>query len=601
MVQTQAPALSKEAIAALEVIANPRVAFRHRLDLKNVSLQWIFRRRSRPPSSTESSPQRERSSWQEHSPDLTPIKPQQHTVEDANVEDMPSKRAPLTGMRTLLSLDTSAPVTNSDILIDSPRSAYVILSRGHRVAELCPVDNQELYNAALIEGTSRDMVELRIIAENKRRAGRYNALVANYQELCKAVSSSEVVQAILNYAEGLRLEDEANLKRMETIPRYSYTPLRDSRLFDQDCEQVIVEARCKTLEEIKRKLDQNARNVLQQVERERRFAKEKESLQELKRQQEQRDRERRERSIEIQKRGDEFHAKVAAIHQQQAAEVEAKRAALDQRESDLQKRREILQQKRESALADAAARRAERRRSVKEQLSLADEERRVALQERSSLLSRMHERDIQRRQETKRAELRELRDIGALKGRAARQLAEIRMEEKRLKLEGKLERISLRAEELQHSKALRLAAKRSHLHERHEYSELARKTAEHLRAEHLEQLTQHYAHKQQQIEEANEERRRQQVLLEEMGRQSRAMQLEERRRSALEKEFSTIGYMNNTLAKSKWLERESEKRSKLACQIRQEREALDRAKEEIIRRIEQGEVERRKEDSAFSK
>ena len=93
------------------------------------------------------------------------------------------------------------------------------------------------------------------------------------------------------------------------------------------------------------------------------------------------------------------------------------------------------------------------------------------------------------------------------------------------------------------------------------------------------------------------ERKQRLELKSEMSKQTRITQLEEKERCMSALEFKYIGYQGNSMSKNRWLELEAEKKKVLSSQAKQEREALFRAKELVLKKIEEEEILRRKRES----
>lgn len=646
--------LKRQDVAALLVVADPQPTMSHGLNTDHINLKWILRRRTKAndiegensvprkqdPLGTLSKP-RERTVHQ--SPHRVVVSPTASSLaalpggeiqvsthhnnnngngndhHTNNTNDMsPQSSFSLEqdsashhdeshsrfrggdGTRNLLTLDQSTVCSMDSkhtVLLDSPRSVFIVLSNGHSVARICKADQQEFYNEALRTGVPLDMVNLRIAAENKRRLQCYHSLRAAYVELCSKLSSEALADAIRDQKYGIEIEAAKNRQRMKNVPRYAYYGGEDLGLFDEDCYRLLEHARNKTVDEVRNVLEQNEKKIQQQNERERNADQDMSALDAERRALEMKEKDQRERSRAIQRRADEFRQRVQRIRQEQEDEMEGLRKRVEVKQQEQEEFIEQQEMLRRHLSMSSFEAQQQKRVQVRQSVAAKDEKRRQDLIRRSEYLTQLHQREQDRRKEQLSEEHRLSKEALNERGRVTRLLAAVQLEEKRMKSEFAIAQSNERAEQFKKTRAMRFEARKQLVEERKERGAQARQLAEEKRARKALELEMDYERKQQYIADMNEEHEREMTLQKELNKQSRMIQKDEQTRCKQVNAFQSVGYLADAQAKADWLERENEKRRLLALQVRQERDALYRARDMILQQVEESEVQRKKQET----
>lgn len=612
--------LNREDIAALTVVADGHRS--HGLNLDHIDLGWILADPPEEISSTASSSRRRHAGASSASSDC-PAPVMQLEYRDSSVPEgmlqersldtpapaqdtasskqtsMSRDRSPSAtfGILNLTALDHEAicPRNPRHVLLDSPRSVFIVLSNGYSVESLCRADPQVFYNEALRTGVPLDMVNLRIAADNKRRSQRYLQLRDAYIKLREKNDLNEVVSAVRDQKYGVEVEAVRNRRAMASIPRYAYHGGEDLGLLDEDCRRVLEHSRSSVIDEVRRALELHEKKLQQSIQAEAKLLSNSTTFEAEKRVEEMKERDRRQRSVAIQKRTEEFRQRIQRIRQEQEEHSEDLRQRVELKEREHEEFRLHQTELRRMEVAAGAEHQHHKRMSIKEQVHQRDEERREELIRKAEYMAKLHQRDLERKRQQKAKESMEMQEINEGRSRAIRQIAAMQLEEKRLKSEDAIERSNQRAAEFKQSRAMRFEARKKLLAERAERGAVARRIAEEKRDARAKETAEEYERKQQFIADVAEEHRQQLTLQKELSKQTRLVQLEDQQRCKSVSLFRSVAYLADAAAKASWLERENKKRDLLALQVRQEREALHRARDLMQRQAEEAEIERRKQ------
>ena len=628
--------LSRDDIAAMEVVCDRKAAFSHRLNLSRIDVRWILdlkgdkkglppRSRSTATSATHSARgDNDRPKTSETLDNISPVKEgDQAPSSVADPDDyaaLHSARSSATGMSTassvrrghkrfrfvnppttfltLRDLDRTQVIDPKDAqpLINSPRSAFIVLKNGYSMMDVCGVPAQEYYNKALLDGVTVETVKMRIAAEEERRIKKFNSLLSAYDSLCREAEREEVVEAIRThkYAEDLtREEDEARLKE---IPHYAHPGNLDLTVLDSDCVDVLQKSRSRTLQEIRRSLDQRDRLLKQSIERETAvMEKERQAAMETQRVQMEAARARDEKANQQKERRREVERRVEKLLQSQAELTEVRRAELLQEQEHQANR--VKEKKKLEKYASVAmiADRDQRRKQVRQQQEQLLEEKRENLLQRQELQAKMKERELQlkRQAAAERSQIRN--EIAEKRRETIRQLSEkaaLDREEKQLTME---EEAEIRAREYARMREIRQERKRERQQKKSERTSYIRQQGDQIKRHRLMELERDYQEKLRGIELAQREKEDRAALEKEMAAQVHLEKQEEKERAMNANEFHKVAYVSGSNAKQRWMERSQQKRKVLSSQVRQEREAMIRAKTQVFNEIERQEIKRRKE------
>lgn len=571
--------ISVDDIAALAVIANRDAPFNHRIDRQYVDVRWIL-----DCDADGTSPVRFRHGSRTVSPER--------------------KHAAAPKPKTLATLDCSksiADVPDSAALINSPRSALVILKNGFAVADLLGVPEKAIRNQALLDGATGDAVKLRLKADAKRRETRREIVAVEYAKLCDAADRDAVVEAIRDHHFAMLRQQKKNDEATRKLEPLAPGGKLDLTLLDDECVDVVKQSRARAAEELRRVVNQ------QQRQKERLLRKEEEML-------------RAQSALAGEAQNSNVHrdrairAKVRAVrqHQQRQAERSTRNLAA-QRDKEEMKRSTLLAKMDESlgraslhrtmtmhATTDLVEDRERRRAEVRDRERLMLEERRDDVEQKASLKDRLMRRNIELRDEALRQKRIESEEVAArrreeLKKSAAAQAAA--REAKSLTLQ---EEAEIRAAEIAEAKAARLEAKKQRALDKEVRRRAAHEAREEKRKQMLAELDEAQRRKEEAIATAEEERKRAIVIANEQMSQVRLERAEEQRRAKSVAEFKYVGYVSANNHKTEWIEREAEKRKTVAAHMRQEREALLRAKDDVLHDLESVErAERRRLELSY--
>ena len=482
-------------------------------------------------------------------------------------------------------------------MLNSPRSALVVLKQGYSVADLCQVKPSEFIIQGSLEGATSETIEMRIVAENKRRSNRYKKCLNEYIRLCQSVAFTDLVRAIREHKYGEDEQRQENRECLAQVPLFAHGGKQDLTILDPDHLNVLLLARDRTVKDIRRSLELKEKNLDLFVAKEQAVLAKDVPLEKLRQQQEEVVLERRAHNVELQKRSKLFRERVERVTREQEAHIQERRERMEQRH---QEQEEIQERRRaEKAAAEEVKRQQteERLKSVRQQLQISEEERRVTLLGKAELTAKLQQRERQRKKEIMEAHAQECKRITEQRLSIIRNLAEIETDERRQRAESVLEKSSDRLKGFAELKQLRLEAKKHFSHEKEERRAAARRNAEEARLRHLRELEENFDQQQRNIAEMEKERQMRLELKSEMAKQTRITQLEEKERCMSALEFKYIGYQGNSMSKTRWLELEAEKKHVLSSHAKQEREALFRAKELVLKKIEEEEILRRKRES----
>jgi hypothetical protein len=142
-----------------------------------------------------------------------------------------------------------------------------------------------------------------------------------------------------------------------------------------------------------------------------------------------------------------------------------------------------------------------------------------------------------------------------------------------------------RAVEFAELKHERMEVKRARLAAKQERGAAARAVAEVKKAQRVATLEDGFRLKEESLREVMGDREREHNLKRERMTQARLERTLEKERAASATEFHYVGYVEANQKKTAWLEREAQKRRTLSSHVRQEREALDRARAQVLSEI----------------
>jgi hypothetical protein len=499
------------------------------------------------------------------------------------------------------STDNNMSVTGgkAPVLINTPRSAYILLKNGFSLSDLCGVPVQEYYNKALLDGATLETVKMRIAAEDERRAKRFNSLLKVYSQLCANVSREEVVDAIRahKYAEDIHKEEDE--ERLRSIPHYAHAGKFDLTILDSDCVDVLQKSRARTMMEIRRSMDQRDRLQKHSIEKENDLMeRERAAQEEFLRVQQDNSVARAERAEQLKARRGEVERRVEKLLQTQEELTEMRRQALieqDQLLSQRAKEKKELQKTASLAMIDERER---RRRQVREENSSMMEERRAELIQKAEMQALMKERENELKRARQMERSRAKTEHAEKRRQTIKQLSEeaaAARKQKQFEMESMAE---ARSEEFARRRQLRQIAKRIRANQKAERTAAIREQGEHIKQHRMEELEREYQEKLKGIEQAQEEKKERIVLTKEMNAQVQLEKVEEKERATMADEFSKIAYVSSSNAKQRWMERAEQKRVVLTAHVRQEREAMMRAKEQVFLEMEAEEIRRRKKAAA---
>lgn len=485
------------------------------------------------------------------------------------------------------------------VLINTPRSAFVLLKNGFSLSDLCGVPVQEYYNKALLDGATLETVKMRIAAEDERRAKRFNSLLKVYAQLCSHVSREEVVDAIRahKYAEDIHKEEDE--ERLRSIPHYAHAGKFDLTILDSDCIDVLQKSRARTMMEIRRSMDQRDRLQKHSIEKENDLMeREKAAQEEFMRVQQDNSVARAERAEQLKARRGEVERRVEKLLQTQEELTEMRRQALIEQDQLLSQRAKEKKELQKTASLVMIDERERRRRQVREENSAMMEERRAELIQKAEMQALMKERENELKRARQLERSRAKTEHAEKRRQTIKQLSEeaaAARKQKQFEMETMAE---ARAEEFGRRRQLRQIAKRIRANQKAERTAAIREQGEHIKQHRMEELEREYQEKLKGIEQAQEEKKERIILTKEMNAQVQLEKVEEKERASMADEFSKIAYVSSSNAKQRWMERAEQKREVLTAHVRQEREAMMRAKEQVFLEMEAEEIRRRKKAAA---
>jgi hypothetical protein len=615
--------ITNDDISALVVLADRHAPFQSHLKKDYIDLRWILDRdedgtlaptpvsralgmsvatsplrseTSKTPSPSRSQlplPSDEESAH--NASRLSSSTPSPHAISGAFASPM-SRPPPL---RTLADLDVSKSVetiSKAAKLITSPRSVLVVLRNGFCVGDLLGVPQKKIRDQALLDGASKEAVKMRLEADANRRQLRREMLLAEYQDLTAKASREEVIKAMREQFFATLREDKRNLEaNQRSLDPLVPVDFRTSTLLDDDSVGAIRHNRAAAAHELSRVVDHHERQKTSILTKE----------EELLRQQAALAGDAKESNIH---RDRLLAAKRSMVHEriQEAQErasrlIDAEKAKLEQRRRELEDRRELVdgratQQRQLTRIATKAlshsqqARRVTVRQQERDQAEIRLEELETRRRFKELLLERtLAQRDSTIAQRRREAELRDKERTEHLK--AVAELDQARREAANAVLMATAEK---RAEDIVETRLARRETKRARAalkRERQAATQALRAVNEQRRLAELDALTEH---KQRLIANAEEERTKAVVAQHERMALVRQERESEQQRAVGIAEFRYVGYVNSNLHKTDWLEREAEKRRTLGLQLRQEREAMARSKDEMLAQLEVHEHDERR-------
>lgn len=588
--------LSREDVAALEVVADAKPAFSNNLVTDHIDLKWILKRKKQQTAATTPSAG---SSPNNATPSPTAEKGQDQAANSSGdkTEEKFTYAPPPCPLLTLHSLDASEPPPLGSTLINSPRSAFVILRNGYNVAQLCQVDKQKYFNDGLLDGVTVETVQMRIATENRRRAERLFSLLAEYDNLASQSSMDEVVEAIRHHKYAAVEETDQNVERIRSIPHYVHAGKLDLSVLDGDCVDVLVKSRDKTMGEIRRVLNQRDKILQHEIELERRVReKERKQAEESRRAQEATIAARDERAQEQRKKRIIVQDRVNKLLNDQQILTDQRRAAIVQERRTQEQRAAERKAFDRCAAATLAEARARRRENAKQQEAMMAEERKEVLVEKGELQSRIHARQLQLKKEELVARSLEFNERARRRREFIEKTAAQRKQEQREALDAVLEITEARAREFERQRERRREEKKRTAAERAARGATTRANAEQIKRMRLIELEEEYSRKLRDIEVAQQERLEQLAFENEQAAQIHIEKMQEQQRSVSAFEFRSVGYVNSNHSKTSWLERENLKRETLTRHVRQEREAMARARDRVVSELDQEEIRRKKQE-----
>jgi hypothetical protein len=658
--------ITREEIAALEIVADPKASFRHKLPTGNISIKWILKRRDRQLSShrrdrSEDSPAsagHERTSHLHADKNRAPeevdgvdstkamvvVSPMTAIAarrrKDGEVAGQDSAEGAAEGIQAyrggesptrlsnvaststgggsqsrvarfdagfldppdpLLTIrDIPAETTVTDktaVLLNSPRSALIVLRQGFAVADLCMVDPNDFYVKGSLEGVTRETVEMRIAAENKRRNIRFKKCLNEYIKLCHTITFNDLVRAIREHKYGEDKQRAENKALLAEVPLFAHGGKQDLTVLDPDHVQVLMLVRERTVRDIRRQLELAEKNLDLFVAKEQAVMAKDVPLEKLRQQQEEAAQQVRERNLELKKRSQMFRQRVERVSKEQEAHIQERRERMEQRHHEQEDQQERRRAEKLAAAEEKRRLKAQRLHAVKQQMEQAEEERRLSMMEKAELTAKLQARERQRTKEIMEAQAAECKRISDERLDVIRRLGEIETEERRQRAESVLEKSSTRLRDFAELKQMRIEQKKHLSLDKELRREAAKRNADGARLRRLRELEENFKRQQETIAEAELEHRQRMELKSEMARQTRIKQLEEKERCMSALEFRYIGYQGNSYTKTRWLDMEAEKKQVLTSHARQEREALFRAKNIVLAKIEEQEILRRKKES----
>ena len=580
--------ISADDIAALVVVADRAAPFSDHLKRKFIDIHWVLDRDSdgtvRPsrilgPVSPHKSRSPDRKKLSGDQPD---------DAADGSLAAAPSSKPK---RLSLVDLDLSKAAEDypkrAPALITSPRSALIILRNGFGVADLIGVQKKAICNQALLDGASKGAVQLRLEADLRRRELRREMLMAEYAALTRNAPMDDVVEAMRDHYFAAVRDDKRNLVASRvTLDPLVPVPARDAALFDDECVDRLKDIRNRAADELTRIIDQKERQRLRTLRKEEQLLLQQQYLAgDAKQSNIHRDRILAARRAAAQ-------AKATADAERSRRLIEAQKDKVEQRRVALLERRDIVDERavNRRSLSRIATKsviqaQVERREVVRQTERELIETRRDEVEAKAQFKSLLHQRNVEKREEELARRRRENEERLVLKREQLHQAAldlEAKREHQMVELVQEADR---RQAEIIEARKMRKEARKERVVAKQERLTTTKAAREAQRKERLAELDREYEAKREMLDRAETERLRSIVVNNEKMALVRFERAEEQARAKSVSEFKYVGYVSANHHKSEWIDREFNKRRQLGLQMRQEREAIGRSKDEMLTEI----------------
>jgi len=547
-------------IAALEILAQPNPTIKHTVSLKNIDVKWLHGAAVHQQLFETSGKL-----------NLMNFNEEYYNIPDRKSNDL-------------------------QVLIDSPRSAIVILKNGCTVEQLCRTSIQKYRSEALIEGLEPQLMQLRIDHDEKKRQAYLSFLREEYTELCgRATSHGDIIQRM--YLSERKMATEFSPAR-NIGPLYASPGKLPMHILNEENFAVLRVARSRAEDEVHRLLSLRQRLQGGSKLRERasqlrasRAEHEVEIRNDIKVQ------ELREKGLLIAERYKCALERAQRLKKEKADKVERARVTIESREEKLAQR-----------LVALNAGKAEENRKI------FDEKRRVMKQKKEQVdqdnLNRMLEADAKRK-ELERIKAQEMmeRQIAI---RALQQVKTEKVRERKSKTKELYDAIEeSRRAKLEQSE---LATQKR----RTEFEEMKRSMMEMRKDRHEKKEEKRHNAKEKVIESEKQRLHEMLTLIEEKDQHVASVISESQWKNRVAQEESRLKSEDRKnellrrslirdfeLATKTYLYEERnqrnlddmKRRKVLHVQVRQERDAILRAKDKILQDMEASDVKRRKDDN----
>eukprot|EP00759_Apiculatamorpha_spiralis_P043699 PhF_6_TR40950/c1_g1_i1/m.61975 len=546
-------------IAALEVLSHPNPSLKHNIPMKYIDIKWLHAA----------------------------------SVHSAAFDDC--------GKRTICDFDEDyfLRVERPDplhVLIDSPRSVLVLLRNGCLIEQLCKTNPQKFHTQGMIEGVDPELIQLRIRHDEQKRKAYLKFIREEYDDLVhENPHHGDLIQRMF-LAEK---ETRSTLSPERQIaPLYAAPGKLPVHILNDDNFETLRHARSRTEDEVHRLLSLRQRIQIGSKIRERasqmratRAEHEIEIRNEIKVQ------ELREKGLLIAERYKLAQEKAQKLKQEQSEQVERSRVAIENREKRIQERllklneskaeenKKLFEEKREKMKMKTETHRQVQLTKILETDARRQEIERHKAQELVERQATMKEVQKQKaeKQKERQGRTKELYDA-ILESR--RQRAEQREHE----AQERLEEFEAMKSELQHKRAHKAVNKEMKRLE-------ARAKVEEMQKQHVVDMIQAISEKEEHAHKVLLEQERKHKLQAEENRLKSMDQKDELSRRALVREFEHAAKTHMYEERSNKLHTELKRRKVLTIQVRQEREAVLRAKDKVLGDMDLQDVRRRKDDS----
>jgi hypothetical protein len=563
--------ISVNDVAALVVVANRGTNFNHKLPLRHIDIKWVL-----DVDNDGSSPARFRG--------CTSPKREFAAQHGAH--------------KSILDVDwtlSEEAVDAETVLLTSPRSALVVLKKGFGVADLLATPQQRLHNQGLLDGSDAEAMRMRVAADRARRDLRREVVMADYSLLCEAAEREQVVEAMREAHFAAHRQDRMNVEAAASSKPLVPGGKLDLTLLDEDCLRATVEEQDRAARDMRRLLEQRERQRDASLNKERSIKQQHKQLAgNAERSNVHRDRLILEKSAAAAQRRKVVHDRVSEMKKSAVAAQEQKLVSIvDTREADDRRAQEQRKMTRIATVALFQSR-DQRHGIVRERAREMMDDRRDAVE--AGLVEKHVFHDRQMKQQ--------VHDHRVKRTASERRLVErkdkvdtMRKDEadaRAAKLSGLVEAAEVRAKEFATTRLARQQDRSQRCEDRRARGRASRAVAASRRQQRMEELDTDFVESSAKFRETQARNAHASMVKGVEVRIARTDHLEEQRRSASVNEFSNVGYIGGNSSKTAWISREAEKRRTLAAHIKAEREAISRARDDVLTTMNSDEVKQRR-------